>query len=83
MKGLTNYITECLWSDILVTLYVVVDDTYQELPAHLVPRRQHTPGGAPRFSDSEVITECVKYFETPKDGNYPLTAGSDSRTAVV
>lgn len=56
MKGLTNYITECLWSDILVTLYVVVDDTYQELPGHLVPRRQHTPGGTPWFSDSEVIT---------------------------
>jgi len=29
MKGLTNYITERPWSDIITEWYVRVDDTYQ------------------------------------------------------
>lgn len=56
MKGLTNYITECFWEDILITLFVLVDDVCRELNMCLVPNRKHTPGGSPTFSDSEVIT---------------------------
>lgn len=56
MKGLTNYITECAWVDVITSLFILIDDTYQELPLSLRPNRKHTPGGQPAFSDSEVIT---------------------------
>jgi hypothetical protein len=55
MKGLTNYITECLWVDILIATFVLVDDAHQKLNRCFVPNRKHTPGGGPTFSDSEVI----------------------------
>ena len=56
MEGLTDYITECPWGDILITLFVLVDDTYQELDMCFVPNRKYAPLGSPAFSDSEVIT---------------------------
>src|SRR3712207_5491859 len=54
MHGLTDYITDCTWEDIFTTWYVLVDDAYQALVAHLGRLRQRGP--APTFSDSEVIT---------------------------
>jgi hypothetical protein len=55
MKGLTNYITERPWSDIITEWYVRVDDTYQALVT-----QRGTPfrlsGPEPELADSEVIT---------------------------
>ncbi len=55
MKGLTNYISEQPWTDIITVWYVRVDDTYQALVT-----RRGTPfrlsGPEPELSDSEVIT---------------------------
>lgn len=55
MKGLTNYISEQSWTDIITAWYVRVDDTYQTL----VTRRGapfRLSGPEPELSDSEVIT---------------------------
>jgi len=55
MKGLTNYISERPWSDIIIEWYVRVDDAYQTL----VTRRGATfrlSGPPPELTDSEVIT---------------------------
>jgi hypothetical protein len=56
MKGLTNYITQSTWSDILTVIYVLVDDSYKQLKPALRPERKFAPQGMPEFSDSEVIT---------------------------
>jgi len=55
MNGLTDYITQWPWVDIVTTWFVLVDDAYQ----HIVTRRGHpfrVTGPEPIFSDSEVIT---------------------------
>lgn len=55
MKGLTNYITERPWSDIITEWYVRVDDTYQVLVTKRgAPFRLSGP--EPELADSEVIT---------------------------
>ena len=55
MNGLTNYITELNWSDIITNWYVLVDDMYQLVVKDLSePLRSRGP--APQMSDSEVIT---------------------------
>ena len=55
MNGLTNYITEWHWNDIITTWYVWVDDMYQIVVASLTdPLRSR--GSAPQMSDSEIIT---------------------------
>ena len=55
MKGLTNYITERPWSDIITEWYVRVDDTYQALVTQRgAPFRLSGP--EPELADSEVIT---------------------------
>lgn len=56
MKGLTNYITQSTWSDILTVNYILVDDSYQQINPALWPKHKFTPFGKPEFSDSEVIT---------------------------
>ena len=56
MKGLTNYITQSTWSDILTVNYILVDDSYQQIDPALWPEHKFTPFGKPEFSDSEVIT---------------------------
>jgi hypothetical protein len=54
MTGLTDFITEARWADILLIWLVTVDDAYQRLErGHGRWRRS---GPAPRFTDSEVIT---------------------------
>ncbi len=55
MNGLTNYITEQRWSDIVLTWYVLVDEAYRRV----LTKRGHplrTRGPEPDFTDSEVIT---------------------------
>jgi hypothetical protein len=55
MNGLTNYITERPWSDIVTTWFVLVDDAYQRFIAKRgKPLRAR--GTEPSFADSEVIT---------------------------
>ncbi len=58
MNGLTNYITEQPWTDIVTTWYVLVDTAYQQLI-----RQRGSPwrtrGPEPEFSDSEVITVAL------------------------
>lgn len=56
MRGLTDYITQAAWNDILTVQYILVDDSYQQLDVHVLPKRKFTPRGVPDFSDSEVIT---------------------------
>ena len=56
MKGLTDYITQSAWSDILTVNFVLIDDCYQQIDPTLLPNRKFTPFGTPEFSDSEVIT---------------------------
>lgn len=55
MNGLTNYITEWNWNDIITTWYVLIDDAYQSV----VRQSKHkirSRGPAPLMSDSEVVT---------------------------
>ena len=55
MNGLTNYITEWNWTDIITNWYVLVDDMYQLIVENLSePLRSRGP--MPQMSDSEVIT---------------------------
>jgi len=56
MRGLTDYITQAAWSDILTVQYILIDDCYQQLDVNILPKRKFTPFGEPDFSDSEVIT---------------------------
>lgn len=56
MRGLTDYITQAAWSDILTVEYILIDDSYQQLDAEFLPERKFAPQGCPDFSDSEVIT---------------------------
>ena len=55
MNGLTNYITEWKWNDIITTWYVLIDDEYQAV----ISQSKHkirSRGPEPLMSDSEVIT---------------------------
>ena len=56
MKGLTEYITQETWVDILTVIYVLVDEYYQTINLNLKPCRKFAPQGKAEFSDSEVIT---------------------------
>lgn len=57
MIGRTDFITEALWSDIILVWYCLVDDAYKRLEGHFGPWRQRGP--APVFTDSEVITVAL------------------------
>jgi len=67
MNGLTNYITERAWTDIVTTWFVLLDDAYQRLIAKR-GRPLRTSGTAPAFTDSEVITVAL-IIETFFQGN--------------
>jgi hypothetical protein len=54
MTGLTDFITEARWADILLIWLVTVDDAYQRLERRY--GRWRRSGPVPRFTDSEVIT---------------------------
>lgn len=55
MNGLTNYITERPWLDLMTTWYVLVDDAYRRFIAKR-GKRLRASGTEPYFTDSEVIT---------------------------
>lgn len=56
MRGLTDYITQAAWSDILTVEYILIDDSYQQLSVVILPERKFAPRREADFSDSEVIT---------------------------
>lgn len=72
MKGLTNYITQSTWKDILTVQYILIDDSYQQIDPTLWPKRKFAPQGTPEFSDSEVITIAM-FAETVFDGDEDKT----------
>lgn len=55
MNGLTNYITERPWVDIVTTWFVLVDDAYRRFIAKR-GKPLRASGTEPPFADSEVIT---------------------------
>lgn len=69
MTGLTDFITEALWRDLLLVWYVLVDDAYQALAAfHGREGRPRRRGPQPTFTDSEVITVAL-CIDTLFDGH--------------
>lgn len=66
MKGLTNYITESAWEDILTVTYILIDDAWPTLPAKILPERRRGP--APTMSDSEVTTVAI-FIDSIFDGD--------------
>lgn len=76
MLGLTNYITEWNWTDIMTAWYVRVDDAYQRLVAKRgAPFRQRGP--APTFTDSEVITVSLileTFFQGHEEVGYAFVS---------
>jgi hypothetical protein len=59
MRGMTNYITQATWSDILTVLFILIDDAYQQLDTTILPNRKFAPFEDADFSDSEVITLSI------------------------
>jgi hypothetical protein len=57
MTGRTDYITEAVWTDIIMVWYCLVDDAYKALEQQYGAWRQRGP--APVFTDSEVITVAL------------------------
>jgi len=70
MNGLTNYITERSWEDIITTWFVLVEDAYHRIVANR-GKRFRASGPAPSFTDSEVITVSL-IIETFFHGNEEL-----------
>lgn len=76
MNGLTNYITEQLWTDTITIWYVMVDDAYGRLMTRRGrPLRRRGP--APKFSDSEVITVSLiieTFFQGHEEVGYAFVS---------
>jgi hypothetical protein len=76
MNGLTDYITQRPWVDIITAWFVLVDDAYQRLVAKR-GRPLRTSGPAPTFSDSEVITVALiieTFFQGHEDVGYAFVS---------
>lgn len=56
MKGLTNFITESNWKDIVLSWYVIVDDACQVVVEKGGGRKRRR-GPKPKVNDSEIITQ--------------------------
>jgi hypothetical protein len=54
MTGLTDFITEAKWEDVLTDWFVMIDDAHQALERRYGRWRKRGP--QPRFADSEVLT---------------------------
>jgi hypothetical protein len=54
MPSIRKCITEFAWEDIILVVYVLMDDAYRALPIEILPSRER--GREPEFSDSEVLT---------------------------
>lgn len=76
MNGLTNYITERSWIDIVTTWFVLVDDAYQRFIAKR-GKRLRSSGAEPSFADSEVITVSLileTFFQGHEEVGYAFVA---------
>jgi hypothetical protein len=76
MNGLTDYITQRPWVDIITTWYVLVDDAYQRLITKLY-RPLRASGPEPTFSDSEVITVSLiieTFFQGHEEVGYAFVS---------
>lgn len=76
MNGLTDYITECSWTDIITTWYVLVDDAYRRLIS-VQNRPLRASGPEPKFSDSEVITVSLileTFFQGHEEVGYAFVS---------
>jgi hypothetical protein len=76
MNGLTNYITERSWIDIVTTWFVLVDDAYQRFIAKR-GKRLRSSGTEPSFADSEVITVSLileTFFQGHEEVGYAFVA---------
>lgn len=71
MTGLTDFITERCWEDVIICWFVLIDDAYQTLERAHGPLRPHRRGPAPRLSDSEILTLSV-LIDTYFDGDEAL-----------
>lgn len=58
MKGLTNYISETSWEDIITFWFVHIDEGYKKLIAQRGSSLR-TRGPEPKMSDSEIITVAL------------------------
>lgn len=67
MQSLTHYITDVAWSDLLLVLYVHIDDAYRALLPEERPVRRAGSLWEPYFSDSEMLTVIV-FSELVFDG---------------
>lgn len=56
MKGMTDYITEAMWKDILTATFVLIDDACQKIGDNFFPTRKFAPTNVHTFHDSEIIT---------------------------
>src|SRR5690606_23297717 len=68
MLGLTDYISNHRWEDILLIWYVYIDDAYQTLVRTRGRLRRRGP--EPRFSGTEVITVALptqRFFAGPEE----------------
>jgi hypothetical protein len=76
MNGLTDYITECPWTDTITTWFVLVDDAYQRFFLKRgCPLRRSGP--EPKFSDSEVITVSLiieTFFQGHEEVGYAFVS---------
>lgn len=76
MNGLTNYITEWNWNDIVTTWYVRIDDAYQAV----IKQSKHkirSRGPAPLMSDSEIIAVSLiieTFFQGHEEVGYAFTS---------
>ena len=56
MLGLTNYVTEKLWEDILTATFLLIDDECLKIGNKYFPNRKFAPKQGKFSHDSEVIT---------------------------
>jgi hypothetical protein len=76
MNGLTDYITQWPWVDIVTTWFVLVDDAYRRVVAKR-GHRWRTSGPEPTFGDSEVITVSLiveTFFQGHEEMGYAFVA---------
>lgn len=76
MNGLTDYITQWPWVDIVTTWFVLVDDAYRRVVAKR-GHRWRARGPEPTFGDSEVITVSLiveTFFQGHEEVGYAFVA---------
>lgn len=76
MNGMTDYITECAWTDTITIWYILVDDAYERFVARR-GESLRSSGPEPKFSDSEVITVSLiieTFFQGHEEVGYAFVS---------